>query len=102
MEGLRNYAAPESRAAIRRVVDDPDLAVRQAAAALARAHRQLTARRALFRSYLRTFNRTRSSKPAEREAAVYALGIRSSESAERRPASATPRCWTRCQSAITN
>ena len=84
VEGLRNYAAPGARAAIRRVVDDPDLAVRQAAAALARAHRQLTARRALFRSYLQTFNRTRSSKPAEREAAVYALGIRSSESAERR------------------
>ena len=84
VEGLRNFAEPEARAAIGRVLGDPDPSVQQAAAALVQAHQGLSAWRKVFRSYLHTFNMTRSVKPAEREDAVYALGIRSSMTAERR------------------
>ena len=84
VEGLRNFAEHEARAALGRVMGDPDPDVRRAAGDLVRAHQRLSAWRKLFRSYLHTFNRTRSTKPAERQDAVYALGIRSSDTAERR------------------
>ena len=81
VEGLRQFAEPAARAALRQAVTDTDLSVRQAASTYIQEHQRLAGWRAFYRSYMRVIKHARSNNATTRVDSVVALGVNSSTSA---------------------